>query len=122
MKTTEEPTALPEKLRLVRTHPDEKTRRQLLELVTHDHGQFGSEEALFFCAEDGSPRAQLAHACVDRYNSHAADKAKIKALSAALTKAHEELCAALPFLSVKYGNRAAANATLLQIRAAIATA
>lgn len=77
--TTEMP-ALPEKLRLIRTHSDEATRRQLLELVTHDHNTFGYEEGMFFCAEDGSLRARIAQACVDRYNSHAADKAKIKAL------------------------------------------
>ena len=45
-------------------------------------------------------------------NSHAASVA-------ALAKAHEELTAALPFLSVKYGNRDAAKATLLQITAAL---
>jgi len=59
---------LPATLRLVRTHPDEKTRKALLELVAHDHNDFGYEEGMFFAAEEGSRRARIAHACVDRYN------------------------------------------------------
>lgn len=72
---------LPAVLRLVRTHPNEETRRELLELVSHDGNDFGREEAMFFCAPDGSHRAAIAQACVDRYNAHDSDQRLIRELA-----------------------------------------
>jgi len=69
------------------------------------------------------PRGQksevYAKLITNRYNSHSAQQAKVEGLVRALTKAHEELVSALPFLSVKYGNRASANETLREIKAAL---
>lgn len=61
-------------------------------------------------------REQLNEARIAKLES---DNARLRE---ALNKAHEEIAHALPFLSVKYGSRDTAKATLGQIRAAIAKA